>query len=537
MTDQLSFLPPSYTGDPNDIIVIGAGLAGLYCALKLAPHPVVVLTPSNLGQGASSAWAQAGIASAKAPDDSVESHLSDTINAGAGLVDEAMAKVMVDSSSQCVDDLLDLGVSFNRDSSGELLLAREAAHSKGRIVGVAGDGAGRAIMETLIDSVQRTPRIRVVEFCLAEELLMSGKRVAGVVARDEGGDGTNKIYMPARAVVLACGGLGHLYNVTTNPKEARGIGVGMALRAGAVVADMEFVQFHPTALNVNVDPAPLASEALRGSGAMLVDSDGNRIMEGVHPDMELASRDIVSRTIGMHISQSGLVYLDCREHPGSEFKTAFPSIYGSCKESGLDPTKDPLPILPAAHYAMGGVVVDAFGRSSLDGLWACGEVACTGAHGANRLASNSLLEAAAFAGIIAEDLSRQMLRPVDMDLDVSKTDDGVEHSGIEESKPLSELWQDLRSVMSQSFGVVRKKELMLSGLRRIVELESQTQNPSFANSLLAAKLIAVSALMRQESRGAHYRTDYPDLLSEPKRMFLTLSQANEKAKEFLDKDV
>lgn len=531
MADQLSFLSTPYRGHGDDIIVIGAGLAGLYCALKLAPHPVVILTPSSLGQGASSAWAQAGLASALAKDDSVEYHLSDTINAGVGLVDEAIARVMVNASDECVEDMLELGVEFNRNAKGDLILAREAAHGKGRIVGVKGDGAGRAIMEALIENVQQTPRIRVVEFCLGEELIVKDKRVVGVVAQDKSGEGKNKIYIPARAVVLACGGLGHLYDVTTNPKEAQGIGVGMALKAGAIVADMEFVQFHPTALDVGGDPVPLASEALRGHGALLVNSDGKQFMASLHKDADLAPRDVVVRGVGAELAASRGVFLDCRKYPGKKFETEFPAVYESCRVSGLDPQKDLLPVIPAAHYAMGGVVVDAVGRSSVDGLWACGEVACTGAHGANRLASNSLLEAAVFAARIAMDLSRLMPQPAHLDLPTpSKINDGK----VKKPKPLKELWQILRRTMSENFAVVRTKEGMLSGLKSILDLERENRNMGFANSLMAAKLIAVSALERTESRGAHYRTDYPKESEEIQRNFLTLQKANEKAEEFLN---
>ena len=533
LADQLSFLPHPYLGNRDDIIVIGAGLAGLYCALKLAPHPVVVLTPSHLGQGASSAWAQAGLASAMAKDDSTENHLADTITAGAGLVDSAMARLMVDSSLQCVEDLLDLGIPFNRDLKGALILAREAAHSQGRIVGVKGDGAGRAIMEALIESVRETSRIRVVEFCLAEELILKDKRVVGVVARDQNEEGNNKtankIYLPARAAVLACGGLGHLYEVTTNPLEAKGIGVGMALRAGAIVADMEFVQFHPTALDVGGDPAPLASESLRGHGAFLVNENGERFMSSLHPEGELAPRDVVARGVGTERAASRGAYLDCRKSPGRKFATEFPAVYDSCRQAGLDPAKEKLPIVPAAHYAMGGVLVDAVGRSSVDGLWACGEVACTGAHGANRLASNSLLEAAVFAARIAEDLGNLLPRPAYLELPPTPT--STESGG---SRPLPELWQTLRHTMSESFGVVRTKAGMLKGLKAILDLEIENTDTGFSNSILAAKLIAVGALERKESRGAHFRTDYPDTLSQAHRSFFTLEQANQKIKNFLD---
>ena len=493
-------------------LIVGAGLAGLFCALKLAPRPVTVLSPKPLGAGASAAWAQGGVAAAVGKGDSPHLHALDTETAGAGIVSGDVAESVAADAATRIADLARWGVPFDRDAAGDFVLSREAAHSMNRVVRVEGDRAGHAIMQAMIAQVRNTPSIRIVEGITAVDLARDGGRVVGVYARKLGDRYVEPVYVRARATVLAAGGLGGLYAVTTNPPAVRGHALGMAARAGALIADAEFVQFHPTAIATGADPAPLATEALRGEGAILVNDLGERFMLGIHKDAELAPRDIVARANYRQIKAGRRVFLDTRQVLGARILTAFPTVARYCAEAGIDPVTQPIPVTPAAHYHMGGVKVDDTGRSSLPGLWVCGEASSTGLHGANRLASNSLLEAVVYGARIAHDIGG--LEPVRDTLAPYPGIGWNEEQGeaYEQNLRKLEAVQDLRQVMTDLVGVERDAAGLKLALRRIAELEATAQGVtrSFLNMTTAATMVAAAALKRSESRGGHFRTDFPD---------------------------
>ena len=520
-----SFRPAVAREHRGDIVIIGAGLAGLFTALRLTPHPVTVVAAAPLGEGASSVWAQGGVAAAVGEGDDASAHAADTITAGAGIVDEAIARLVAEEAPERIADLLRYGVPFDRDAKGHFVLSREAAHSRHRVVRVAGDRAGWAIMHALIAQVRRTPSIRVLEGYEAEDLLTKDGHVTGVrlIRGPERGRGAYEL-LPARAVVLATGGIGAIYRVTTNPSYARGEALAFAARAGAVIADAEFVQFHPTALDVGIQPAPLASEALRGEGAILINSDGKRFMLDVACEAELAPRDVVARAVFAEIEAGRRVFLDCRKAIGARFPELFPTVYAHCQASGIDPVTEPIPVAAAEHYHMGGIATDERARTSIAGLWAVGEVASTGLHGANRLASNSLLEAVVFAARAASDiaqivgdgsgLSQAELHPVagGTPSDAEKRNDAIALA---------------RNIMSDDVGVVRNRRGLTRALLRLRELAALAEDGDMqlANMVLAARLVTASALMRCESRGGHYRRDYPE--TDPDlahRSFITLDE-------------
>jgi L-aspartate oxidase len=501
-----------------DILIVGGGLAGLFCALKLAPLPVAVLAAAPIGEGSSSVWAQGGIAAAVSQGDSPELHAADTLAAGAGIVDEAVALSVAREARARVDDLLRFGAPFDHDAHGQLSPSREAAHSARRIVRVKGDGAGAAIMQALIARVRQTPSIVLHENVTAEDLLVDSGRVVGVLARGE--DGASKAFY-ARATVLATGGIGALYALTTNPPQANGAALAMGARAGARIADAEFVQFHPTAIDIDRDPAPLATEALRGEGALLVNRAGQRFMPALHKDAELAPRDIVARGVFAELEAGRGAFLDATQAVGAAFAEKFPTVAASCLSAGIDPSRQPIPVAPAEHYHMGGLWTDADGRTSLPGLWAAGEAASTGLHGANRLASNSLLEAVVFGDRVARDISAALPN--------LPAPGGARTAPPAPSNADAESAEEVRRIMTRHVGVLRDEaglRAALIALNALREKALAQGGLDLRNRAEAALLIAASAFLRRESRGGHFRRDFPQAdPARAKRSFITLDEA------------
>jgi L-aspartate oxidase len=492
----------------SDALVVGAGIAGLIAALKMHPARVTVLCKTRLGKGAATDWAQGGIAAAIGKDDSPRLHAIDTQRAGAGISDRKIVEILTGDAPARIEELLELGAAFDRTEGGELALGREAAHQRRRIVKAGGDATGHEILKTLIEAVRVHPSIEVVEEATAVDLIAEGGGVAGVYARDNATG--ERLAFRARAVVLATGGMGRLYRYTTNPVEATGDGIAMAARAGALLADMEFVQFHPTALAIGRDPMPLVTEAVRGEGAILVNDLGERFMVGLHPDAELAPRDIVARAIFEQLQHGRTVGLDARSAIGAKFPTAFPTVFGFCIAAGIDPRVQNIPVAPAAHYHMGGIAVDEWGRTTLANLWACGETSATGVHGANRLASNSLLEALVYGSRVAADIAS-------IDRRWKSLSDGakaVRSSPSPRRKlrtPSAQATSDVRNVMYSNVGLVRSEAGLTKALARVDELAAEfgDANSGLANLLVVGRLIAEAALARRESRGSHHRVDYP----------------------------
>jgi L-aspartate oxidase len=489
----------------SDALVVGAGIAGLIAALKLHPKKVIVLCKTRLGVGAATDWAQGGIAAAIGKDDSPRLHAIDTQRAGAGISDRKIVEILTRDAPARIEELLELGAAFDRTEAGDLALGREAAHQRRRIVKAGGDATGHEILKALIDAVRVHPSIEIVENVAAEDLLVGGQRICGVFARE---NSTNEpIAVRAGAVVLATGGVGRLYRYTTNPVEATGDGIAMAARAGALLADMEFVQFHPTALAIGRDPMPLVTEAVRGEGAILVNDLGERFMLAIHPDAELAPRDVVARAIFEQQQRGRSVGLDARAL-GATFPRAFPTVFGFCTAAGIDPRLQNIPVAPAAHYHMGGIAVDEWGRTSIEGLWACGETSATGVHGANRLASNSLLEALVYGSRVATDIANAR---------ASKNAREPERAPLPPVAPrdpgttAAQALNDARNVMYSNVGLTRNEAGLREALVRLEDLAAQFgERPGeLRNLLVVGRLIAEAALARRESRGSHYRSDYP----------------------------
>ena len=504
-----------------DVIVVGSGIAGLTAALRLRQRVdrVLLVTKTVLPEG-STQWAQGGIAAALDPGDSPEEHLHDTLLAGAGVCDEDAVRILVSEGPARVRELVGLGAEFDRGPDGKISLTREGGHRRDRIAHAGGDATGKEISRALIaalDAVLDDPGIEVLEHALVVDLLQDkDARVCGVTLHVIGEgqiDGVGAAR--ARAVVFATGGIGQVYSATTNPSVATGDGLAAALRAGAVIADLEFVQFHPTVLWLGEGSSgqqPLISEAVRGEGAFLVDGDGVRFMKGVHELADLAPRDVVARAIVARMAQTGAdhVFLDAR-HLGKKFlEKRFPSIVARCRELGFDPVSEMLPVAPAQHYASGGVQTDHVGRTSLAGLYACGEVSCTGVHGANRLASNSLLEGLVFAHRIADDITARLsagqLRPTEPLAPAQDTT-------LVASKERTEI----QRAMTLGTGAVRSADSMSRAtktLQAIADTARETTGDprswETSNLLHVGQLLTAMATLREETRGGHVRSDFTD---------------------------
>lgn len=486
----------------TDFIVVGAGVAGLRAAIELAPAGRVLVIAKDSLRESSSEYAQGGIAAALSDDDEVELHEQDTIMAGDGLCDVEAVRTLVEEGPGAIEQLIDWGTAFDREGS-RLLFAREGAHSRNRVLHAHGDSTGREIVRTLRQHAASLENVAFQSFAAVTDLLIDNGEAVGVCTLDEMTHSLVRI--EARAVLLATGGLGRVFENTTNPDVATGDGVACAYRAGAVISDIEFVQFHPTALFVPSAPRFLLSEALRGEGAHLCNASGERFMERYHPLRELAPRDVVSRAIVMELRATGdsSVFLDMTHLPAGFVRERFPRISETCLRYGVDLEKTPAPVRPAAHYAMGGVKTDLFGRTSIARLFAAGEVACTGVHGANRLASNSLLEGVVFGARAGRAMC-------------SLSDESGRRGGeAPESLCPAISERDIRAIAWNACGVLRNGPELAAALKRLesrsFERMTKPDRAGFElrNIHQVASLIARAALARQESRGGHYRTDFP----------------------------
>ncbi|MFI2509663.1 L-aspartate oxidase [Streptomyces sp. NPDC018972] len=509
-----------------DVVVVGSGVAGLTAALRCeaAGLTTVVVTKARLDDG-STRWAQGGIAAALGEGDTPEQHLDDTLVAGAGLCDQEAVRILVTEGPDAVRRLIETGAHFDESADGDLELTREGGHHRRRIAHAGGDATGAEISRALVEAV-RARGTRTIENALVLDLLTDADgRTAGVTLHVMGEgqhDGVGAVHAPA--VILATGGMGQVFSATTNPAVSTGDGVALALRAGAEVSDLEFVQFHPTVLFLGPDAEgqqPLVSEAVRGEGAHLVDADGVRFMQGQHELAELAPRDIVAKGIMRRMREQDTehMYLDARHFGAEMWEHRFPTILAACRAHGIDPVTEPVPVAPAAHYASGGVRTDSHGRTTVPGLYACGEVACTGVHGANRLASNSLLEGLVYAERIAADIARA----------------GTLHPRVPQPLPTTERPAypllppearfTIQRIMTRGAGVLRSEASLSEAADRLHHLHAEardaldengkTAEPGVdtweaTNLLCVARVLVAAALRREETRGCHWREDRPE---------------------------
>jgi L-aspartate oxidase len=495
-----------------DVVVIGSGIAGLTTALQARKVGSVMVVTKDLLSAGSTQWAQGGIAAALGPGDTPEQHLHDTLVAGAGLCDEAAVRTLVTEGPDAVRELIALGTQFDHTAAGELSLTREGGHLRDRIAHAGGDATGAEIQRALVAAVRAAPDIEVTEHALVLDLVPgTDGGVAGVTLHVMGEgqrDGVGAVL--CRAVVLASGGLGQVYSATTNPSVSTGDGMALALRAGAVLRDLEFVQFHPTVMWLGAESKgqqPLISEAVRGEGAFLVDHDGVRFMQGQHDLADLAPRDVVAKAIMRRMRESGTehMWLDARHFGAGKWEQRFPTILATCRSHGVDPVTDLIPVAPACHYASGGVATDLHGQSSIPGLFACGEVACSGVHGANRLASNSLLEGLVFSRRIAARLAEGL---------------PARQQPAEDLRPAGlvpgEARGRIQSVMTERAGVLRSEAGLVDGIAALDAVARETGVeagvPAWetTNLLTVSRALVEAALLREETRGSHWREDHPE---------------------------
>lgn len=485
-------------------VVVGSGLAGLMTALELAPQPCILVTAGDFPGECASSWAQGGLAAAVGPDDDPDLHATDTITAGAGLCEPEVVGRIVHAGPEAVARLVALGARLDRHHDGALRLGLEGAHSRNRIVHAAGDATGAELVRAAVAAVRATPSITVLSRTPARTVVTDPDtgQVRGLVV----GDGSAARTLRTKQVVLATGGIGALFAHTTNPRGSWGSGLALGLRAGAVARDLEMVQFHPTALDVGLDPMPLISEAVRGEGAVVVTRDGRPVIENC-----LAPRDVVARAVWSTLESGEQVYLDATRALGERFAVRFPGISATCRAIGLDPVREPLPIRPAAHYHMGGLVVDIAGRTTVPGLWAVGEVASTGLHGANRLASNSLLE-----GVVCSRWVAESIRAAIASGDTASVSDPLAGQPTRQAQRLPRVHTspiagsdagtgrlDVRAELSAAAGVVREHATLAKAVERLRPAADRD------DAALVALLICWSAMSRSESRGAHTRADHP----------------------------